>query len=266
MFANERQAKIREILKSQNAVTTMALSQKFGVSVETIRKDLLLLEKNNELVRVHGGAVLAGSVKPYANLSKRLEEQKGEKRELSLLAAKLVQEGDILALDSGSTAIELAEVLMKQFEHLTIVTYSMDVFERVSRHPYFDIILCGGHFLREENAFYGGFTLSVLENTHVSKVFLCPSAVSLKNGICDYQPQLYEIQKKLITIGDEVIVLADSSKYERSALLKNCPMSAKYKYVSDSGLPEEIKEIYRNNDIHIITREDEIDEGFINFK
>lgn len=231
----------------------MALSQKFGVSVETIRKDLLLLEKNNELVRVHGGAVLAGSVKPYANLSKRVEEQKDEKRELSLFAAKLVQEGDILALDSGSTAAELAEVLAKQFERLTIVTHSMDVFERVSRNPHFDIILCGGHFLKEENAFYGSFVQSALERTHVNKVFLAPSAVSLKNGICDFQLQLYEIQKKLLTIGDEIIVLADSSKYERSALLKISPVSAKYKYVSDSGLPEEIKEIYRKNEIHIIT-------------
>lgn len=253
LFANERRMKIYEILKVQGAVTTLALSQKFRVSVETIRKDLLVMEQNNALIRVHGGAVRTGSVKTYANLSERLEDKKDEKRALSYLAAKLVHEGDILAIDSGSTAIELTEVLIEQFQKLTIITHSTDVFERVNTQSDFEVLLCGGHYLREERAFYGSFVQDMLEKVHVNKVFLFPHAISLKNGICEYLPQLYEVQKRLIQTGDEIIVLADSSKYEKNALLKVCDMKSSFKYVTDAALPEKLKEIYKNNDIQIIT-------------
>jgi DeoR/GlpR family transcriptional regulator of sugar metabolism len=246
------------MVHTQSAVTTTELIEKFGVSIETIRKDLILLEKSNELDRVHGGAVIKATAGHWLDLSKRINANKSEKAELSSLAMELLNEGDTIAVDSGSTALEFSEMLKERFNSLTIVTHSMDVFNKIHSHKDFNVILCGGYFLSDENAFYGAFTIKMLEDIHVGKVFILPSAVSIKNGICDYQPLLFEIQKKLITVGDEIIVMADSSKYEKNALLKICSINEKYVYISDSALPEKIKEIYRNNNINIITNKDEI--------
>ncbi len=258
MLANARKNKICKLLKEQSAVTTAALAKKFGVSIETIRKDLLSLERENELVRVHGGAVLKAAARPYWELSKRMDDKRPEKKEISRLAAKFIQNGDVIAIDTGSTAVEFIEVLMEQFDALTIVTHSMDVFQRAHDFKNFNILLCGGYFLNHENSFYGTFAKDMLDNIHVSKVFIFPWAVSLGNGICDMQHQLADMQRKLLTVGDEVIVLADSSKYEKSALIKVADMNPNYIYIADSCLPNEVKEVYQNNNITIVTGEDEI--------
>lgn len=254
MIADIRREEICNLLKSHSAVSTTMLAERFGVSIETIRKDLLFLEKEFRLVRVHGGAVANSTSKPYQNLSKRMNDMRTEKFEISSIASSYVKNGDVIAIDTGSTAIEFINVLKDRFDSLTIITHSMDVFQRACNHKNFNIILCGGYYLREENSFYGSIAKDMLDNIHVEKAFIFPYALSLKNGICDLNPQLSEIQKKLISISDSVIVLADSSKYEKSALLKVSDMNPRYIYISDSKLPKEIKEVYKDNEINIITK------------
>lgn len=258
MLANERRSLIAEIVKTQSAVTTAELMEKFSVSFETIRKDLMVLEKSGELTRVHGGAVKKATSGQWYNLPKRIVANKKEKMELSSLAMRIIDEGDTIAVDAGSTALEFAEELKMNFSSLTIVTHSLDVFNKINGHKNFNVILCGGYFLSEENSFYGALTIKMLDDIHVNKVFIFPSAVSIKNGICDYNQLLFEIQKKLITIGDKVFVLADSSKFEKTALLKISHLNEGFIYISDSSLPAKIKEIYKNNNISIITQMNEI--------
>ena len=111
MFAKERQQKIYLILKEKNAVTTSALVELFGVSIETVRRDLLEMEQNGLLIRVHGGAVLNSDMKPYMNLPDRNKMQVEQKNDLALNALKFISEGDIIGVDTGSTAISFAKAL-----------------------------------------------------------------------------------------------------------------------------------------------------------
>lgn len=252
MIADFRKRRICELLKEHSAVTTVSLAEKFNVSIETIRKDLLALEKAGELSRVHGGAVSKSASLGYTELSERMENMLREKREMSEAAARFIQNGDSVAIDTGSSAKEFIEVLKTRFDKLTIVTHSREVFERAVGFKSFEIILCGGYFMKSENSFYGDFALDMLDNIHTCKAVIFPAALSLKNGICDCNPQLAAMQKKMIASADEVIVAADSSKYEKSALIKAAEMSTAYTYVSDSEISEEIYEIYKNNDIKLI--------------
>lgn len=260
MLTDERRKIICEMVNSLNAVSTVNLSKKFNVSIETIRKDLLFLEKTNKLLRVHGGAMALTTQRPNLNYTERLDDNIKGKCELAKLAAKLVNNGDIISIDSGCTSIEFIKALMDHLDTLTIITNSIDVFEIARNYKNFNILLCGGYFMREENAFYGTFTLEMLENLHVNKSFIFPSTVSLKNGICSYNEQLYEVQKKYVKMSDKIIILADSGKFEKSAMLKLCNMNEKHIYVTDSGLGKEIKEIYKDNGIKIITSEDDFNE------
>lgn len=253
MFAENRQNKIIEKLQKNGAVTTADLVKEFDVSVETIRRDLLYLEQQGLLKRVHGGAVENQNMKQYASLNVRNEEFSEEKRTLSENAVKFVNEKDIISIDSGSTASCFSQALKENFSDLTVVTHSLDVFNILSNHKDFKVILCGGHFLRGENAFYGGLTLDMLCKTHVQKAFIFPSAVSIEFGICDYQEECYQVQRQMLKCADEVYILADSSKFEKSALLKLDDLKSEYTYVTDDRLSKGLENLYQENGIKIFT-------------
>lgn len=255
MLAKERQDKIYTMLCRNGAVTTVDLMQQLAVSNETVRRDLLAMEQRGLLTRVHGGAVAKGSMKQFSELQQRNREYSREKSTLSRTAAELVQEGDVIAVDSGSTAIAFAAVLKERFSRLTVVTHSWDVAECLREHRDFRVILCGGEYLKRENAFYGTLTLDTYEKLHFQKAFVFPSAVSLAFGIYDYQSSLYPIQRQLIKGADRVFILADSSKFEKQALLKLDDMRSEYIYVTDDALPEELKRLYQENGIRLITGE-----------
>lgn len=253
MFAKERQDQIYAMLRKDGAVTTAKLVSQFEVSIETIRRDLLQLEQAGKLRRVHGGAIPNSNTKPYPELAQRNKEYQTQKTELSQQAANFVCEGDILAIDSGSTAISLAQVLKERFQKLTVITHSLDVFEILHDHRAFSVILCGGWFLNQERAFHGPLTLGMLQSLHSQKAFIFASAISLKTGICDHNPQLHPIQQQLLRTADQVFILADNSKFEKSALLKVDDMRQEYIYVTDSGLSTELMRLYKENNIQIIT-------------
>lgn len=255
MFAKERQDKIYEMIQKNGAVTTSTLTQAFGVSVETIRKDLLNMERKGQLIRVHGGAVAKNDMRPILKLQERNKECSDQKMSLSLKALEFISEGEIIGVDAGSTAISFAEVLKEKFSRLTVVTYSLDVFNILCNHKDFSVILCGGHFMKHENTFYGTLTLDMLNTLHVQKSFIFPSAVSLEYGICDYNKEFYLVQKQLIKSSDDIFILADSSKFEKKALLKVDDMRTDYVFISDSDLPEELRVLYRENNIRIYTGE-----------
>lgn len=251
MLAKERQDKIRAILQRDGAVTTSALMEEFQVSIETVRRDFLQMEQKGLLTRVHGGAVLSGEMGTFHNLEYRNKAYSEQKKELARIAAGFVSDGDYIGVDSGSTAVAFAEALKEQCSRLTIVTHSVDVFEVLRNYKDFNVILCGGFYLREENAMYGSMALEMLEGLHLQKAFIFPSAISMECGIGDFQPELFQVQKKMKEIADSVFVLADSSKFEKKALLKLADMRPEYTYITDSLLPKELKRIYEENGITV---------------
>lgn len=256
MLAQKRQSMIQKILQKDGAVTAARLVELLGVSVETVRRDLLNMERQGLLKRVHGGAVQVGGMYPYLVLEEdRNRTHSGEKRELALAAASFVEEGDCVGIASGSTTLEFARVLKERFTRLTVVTYSASICELLCDHADFTVILCGGHYRKEGRSFYGDLTMQMLERIHVKKGFIAPSAISLEGGIGDFDARSVPLQRKLLEHSDQVYILADSSKYERTALLKLADLSPEYHYITDSGLPEGMKKLYEQNGISIVAGE-----------
>lgn len=253
MFANERHSIILEMIQSSGAVTTAKLVEHFGVSIETVRRDLLTMEQSGKLTRVHGGAVAKSDMKPYKELAQRNKEFSDEKYQLSRKAMEFISEEDIIGIDSGSTAIFFAEMLKEHFSKLTCITHSMDVFQTLCNYKEFSVVLCGGHFIREENAFFGELTRNMLSCLHMQKAFIFPTAISLEHGIFDYQKELYQIQKQMIKSADKVFMLADSSKFEKTGFLKLGETETEHVYITDSQLPDAIVNLYKENGITVHT-------------
>lgn len=252
MFAIERQDKIKELLEQNGRVTIPELVTLFDTSHETVRKDLVYLEQQNVLKRIYGGAV---RVEPYYDrrtLSARKTERAEQKLELCRCAVELIQENDMIAIDEGSTGITLAQVIATRFRKLTVLTHNLEVFRILSESSPYEVYLCGGKFIREENAFAGHITGMAAALLHTQKAFLCPASVSLKFGITDYGEAFIPIQQGYAANTDKVIVLADSLKYETCSPYKICELHKELTLVTDSCLEDDIFGTYRDAGMDII--------------
>lgn len=195
MFADERKNKIIAMLENRPSITTSELTELFQVSLETIRRDLEYLENQGALKRVHGGAIAIGHLKNYASIQERSAEHQPEKRHLALTACSYIQEQDFIALDAGTTTLELASLICERFHELTVLTHSLDIIKILSRKETIRTVLAGGFYLPQENCFCGHLTQDLIRQLHVSKCFIAPAAVSLDYGISDHMPELIMIQR-----------------------------------------------------------------------
>ncbi|QHT58787.1 DeoR/GlpR transcriptional regulator [Paenibacillus lycopersici] len=252
MFANERYAAIVELLEKQSSVTVAELMELFGVSIETVRRDLAHLERQQALARVHGGAVSHKQRKPFAKLEARITDNTALKNRLAEIAARYISENDMIAIDSGSTAMELAAVIKGRFRQLTVVTNSPEVFGCLSGAEGIELIQIGGRYHKDEKAFYGHMALDAIRRLHYAKVFICPSAISLRHGASEFVHELFEIQRAYMRNADEIFLLADSSKFETVAAVKLCDLSPSLMLITDDRLPENVLTLYQKQSLRII--------------
>lgn len=252
MFANERYKKISDLIKSNGSVTTNELMDEFSVSIETVRRDLLSMEKQGLLQRVHGGAVATGQMMPYHGLAERMKENSPKKEELARIDASYVNNGDIISMDSGSTPIYFAKALKARLSSVTVVTNSLDVLNELGGYKDFKVIGTGGNYNNDENCFYGSLAIDTINRIRVQKAFIFPVAISLSGGICNHTSDFVLLQREMIRSSDSVFVLADSSKFEKSDLFKQSEMLESYTYITDSGLSPSLQAMYRENNINIV--------------
>lgn len=255
MLANQRHETILNLLRENGAVTASNLVKILRVSLETVRRDLKELESRGLLSRVHGGAVTRSDMKTFLDLDSRTSQFSAQKENLAQRAIEFVSEGDVIALDCGTTAIPFAECLKSRFTRLTVITYSYEIFKRLCHHAEFTVLLCSGDFDRTENAFYGKHALQMMQGLHAQKAFIFPSAISLEHGIYDFQTHLYAMQMGTIDCADQVFILADSSKFEKTGLYKLADMEKSFTYITDGEISEQLLELYLENEIKIYTGE-----------
>lgn len=256
LFANERHEIICQMIKEKGSVTTSRLCREFNVSVETVRKDLLSLEKSHELKRVHGGAVRADAAR-YTTLQERSKRNIEEKLELSGLAERFIKDGDTIYVDAGSTAVQFVKVL-KKFKNLTVVTSSLDVCVELRGCYNIDLILCGGNFMEKENVFCGGLNNDMLKTVNCDKAFLFPSGISMDKGVTVFSPMFTLMYETLISRSDEVFFLADSDKFEKHATYTAAELCSEFVFITDSKLPADIKNKYRENGLTVISEKIDI--------
>jgi len=250
MLAIDRRNAIANLVNEQGSVTQAELVRLFKVSTETIRKDLLALENEKLLTRTHGGAIRVG--KGLMPLRERHKDHVVEKRELCTYALPMIQNGDVIALDEGSTCAELAKLIACTFYNLTIATHSLEIFNILRENPGFELILLGGRFIREEMACAGMLTLSMIEQMHFDKCFLFPSGISLKFGLTDCQEAMTQVQRAYISRSSQVYVLAYSQRFETAESIKLDDVNPAYTYITDAALPTEIYNSYKERNLTVI--------------
>lgn len=222
MYAAQRREKILEILQEQSYVQVSELSKIFGVSEVTIRKDLKELRKNGYVERSYGGATLSrngcryydDAVAPFSSTSQLLSESKSL---IAKAASKLVSQGETLFLDSSSTTMHLAMIL-KNMSDISVITNSIPIFEQFKEYKSGTLIGIPGILNPLTQSFIGTYAENIIKELKANKVFISPKAI-IHQGLRDNSMNEASIRRMMIDSSQEVIVLADHSKFHNHRTL-----------------------------------------------
>lgn len=253
MFAQERHRAIVQKLESEKSVKASELMELFGVSFETIRRDLEFLEAEGLLKRVHGGAM--SKRMDYSReipLTVRETAFRKEKAELAEIACRYVSEGQSIALDVSTTNTEFAHLLKSKFEKLTVITNSLPIANCLVSMPHYTIVLIGGVMHNAEQSIIGDLAEQFAARFHPDVFFMSMSGVTLAEGITDYGLGEIQVKKTMLKSAKRTIALADSSKFDCVSLTKICGCRDVERFVTDSGIDREIVERYKRSGVEIV--------------
>ncbi|MFC5450331.1 DeoR/GlpR family DNA-binding transcription regulator [Paenibacillus aestuarii] len=241
---------IMEVLLAQKEVTVVELSERLEVTGKTIREDLAKLEEKGLLVRVHGGAVLAQSDQ-FGILSAKepIVKYENEKTEIAELALRYIQPRDIIALDGGSTTLEIARKLDNQ--PLTVVTNDLFIISELVYKDQIRLVVPGGYRLR--NMLAGPEAAQYIRRLNIQKTFLSATGVHLQHGFTIYTNDLVDFKRALIDASATVYGVADHYKFGQCALRTFATLSEVSMILTDSALPAATSEQFRQAGVPVET-------------
>lgn len=251
MTTAERRSLILRKLEEENQVSVVELSKDFGVSEVTIRNDLGSLEEKNLLVRARGGALKASLITGDLKLSEKNKKNLKEKKAIAKAALKLIEEGDTLLIDSGSTTEELAKQLTN-YKSLTVVTNALNIVSHLTDNPNISVIVPGGVLRHHSFSLVGLASEQKLNEYYCDKLILGVDGIDVTHGI--YTPHLEEanLNRAMIEISKKVIVITDSSKFGRRGLTKIASIDKISTIITDSGLPLDQRKVLQSYGIEVI--------------
>ncbi|HET7015397.1 MAG TPA: DeoR/GlpR family DNA-binding transcription regulator [Streptosporangiaceae bacterium] len=241
MLAVERRERILRSLERSAAVSTDEFAAELGVSPETVRRDLIQLERRGMLRRVHGGAAPLArparltSAEPV--YSERVLEQFEAKQAIGLAAAALVQPGQTVVIDVGTTCLEVARALPHDLR-ATIATPSLLVAAELSTRPQVQVLMAGGRVRAGDLACSGAETIDFFRDLHADVAFLGSGALSPGAGLTDYNRDEVPTKRMILARAEKVLALVDSSKFDRVAPYRVCDLSELDGVVAETSLPE----------------------------
>ena len=222
MYAEERQHAIAGLVAERGRVAVTAVAERFGVTTETVRRDLAVLERAGLLRRVHGGAVPAGTALTLVEtgLGERRETRTEAKRKIASAALDLLPgvDGSII-LDGGTTTAALAEVLPPD-RRLYVATNSVPIAARLSATPGATLHLLGGRVRGITQTAVGDATVRAMADLRVDVAFLGTNGISPGHGFSTPDEAEAATKRAMVAAAQRVIVLADSSKLGREHLVR----------------------------------------------
>src|SRR6476661_8070604 len=237
MLPTQRRQAILAELRQAKAVSAEELARRFGVSLETIRRDLRGLRDRGLLERVYGGALSVRSSE--GDFATRSSLHSPRKQAIARLAATLVEPDDTIVIDIGTTALEVARALPEAFRG-RVLTNSVPVAMALADRAEIDLLLCGGQVRRGDAACYGAQAEAFFADFYADKAFLGSGGVHAQAGLTDYHPPEVATRRTIIAHAAASYVLADSSKLGAIAVHRVCPLSRVTAVLTDSEASAEV--------------------------
>jgi DeoR/GlpR family transcriptional regulator of sugar metabolism len=246
----ERHRKIVELVNERSSIRVTELSSIFNVTEETIRRDLEKLEKENLLMRSHGGAVSLGEEESEISYIEREITNAAEKKAIALEAIRTIEPGDQIVLDASTTAWYMAKELPDM--PLTVLTNSIKVAIELSKKEQIRVISTGGTLLSQSLSYVGPLAERSLSAYHVNKAFLSCKGVHLENGLSDFNELQALVKKQMMGIADETVLMVDSSKFGIRSFTQIALLSSIDSIITDANMNENTRKQLEDKGIEVI--------------
>lgn len=247
MISAERRERIKTILLKKKSVTVADMAQMFEVSTETIRRDFEALSAEGFLIKSYGGATL--SVRKNIAVSQKIKSgiMTETKKRMAKEAAKLVRPNDCIFLDHSTTVYEICEELAGM--PLTVMTNSLAVMTRMADQPGIRLVIPGGNFDTNSQALFGLETVRYLKCHSFDKAFLSCRALDIRRGLSDAEEMIAEMRRNIIRSSDYNCLLADHTKWGKSAFVQTCDYGDIHCIITDKEPDETWTQFFAEQDI-----------------
>lgn len=253
MHEKERHRIILSVVQEKPVATVPEMVDLTGSSEATIRRDIATLHLQKKLRRVRGGAE---SINPpqYLGLAGRpfsVNEtiNSAQKRAIALAAVELCDDGDAIIINGGTTTFQMVHPLATR--RMEIFTNSFPIAEHLLKHSKNSIMLPGGTLYREQNIILSPFENDVTRNFYAKRVFIGAHGIG-PLGLLEADPLIIQAEQKLMNQADELVVLADSSKFKTRSSLILCPLISITTLITDEGLDDRAASMLEAADIKLI--------------
>lgn len=259
--AVERRMEIVSVVNQEGKARVEDLAAMFSVSSVTIRSDLSFLEKNGYVVRSHGAAIPNVGVIAELTVHEKRRQNAGIKALIGREAARLIECGDTVILDSGTTTREIAASLKsKALENVVVMTNGLDVAMELASAPGVEVLMSGGVLRKNALSFSGSQSESCLKNYRFDKVFLGVDGIDLRVGITTHSEPEASLNRLMCEISGQVIAVADSSKFGK----RSCHIIREFGdidiLVTDSDIPEDYLQSLKEMKVEVIIVDKEKEE------
>ena len=256
LFREERLRLIMEMVYTEKKVFVKELADKFGKSSSSIRLDLTELESRGLINRTHGGAILAEMIDNSFVVDKnflRLREEtaKAEKQRIGKAVIELINDGDSIMIDGGSTTYYVAKNLHKR-RGLTIITTSFNMLPILLEISDAKIYLTGGLIQRYFEDLIGDISIDSIRRFKPNNVIIGIDGMSIKNGFTSTESSMKQIKKQMKSVGEKTIVVADSTKIGKVCLYNVSDINDVDAVVTDTGASHEFVQSFNEYDTNLI--------------
>jgi DeoR/GlpR family transcriptional regulator of sugar metabolism len=240
MLVETRRRRLLELVSRQGFATLDELVRTLHVSESTVRRDLEALDTAGSVKRTHGGAVYSGEVRSMPAFDDRTATAAAEKRAIGQATGALIEDGDTVLLDGGTTTLEVARALVGR--RLQVVTNSLPIAQLLASSQQTDLILIGGYIYPRTGVAMGPLAIATMQDIRVRKAILGAGGI-VADGIYNSNLMLVETERQMMACGQEVVIVADQTKFGRLALARLCGLGEVHRLVTDPGLPHEFRSI-----------------------
>ncbi|HTL19774.1 MAG TPA: DeoR/GlpR family DNA-binding transcription regulator [Steroidobacteraceae bacterium] len=250
LLIEERRRRIRELLREEGRVTVDALAARFGISPVTIRADLSILESAGALTRTHGGALSL----PDADQSLDVKQlqHRAEKQRIAAAAADLIRDGETLILDSGTTTAQIARrIRTLDLKSINVITNALNIAALLIEVPSVRLIVPGGILRRESNSLSGPMAETALATLRADRLYLGADGVDPQIGVMTPHLAEAELNAKMIGIAQQVVVVADSSKFARRNISLIARVEQLHMLITDRAAPQDAVEQLRQRGVEV---------------
>jgi DeoR/GlpR family transcriptional regulator of sugar metabolism len=246
----QRRLEISELFADRRVVRIDELADRFGVSRETIRRDLITLENRGLVQRVHGGGVSPEIDSREPSFQERLALHSAQKTAMAKLAAQLIGEAGTLFLDLGTSVARITDFIPQTFSG-QVITNSVLAASRLGQRDQIDVMVSGGRMRHGDLALSGPHAAELLNDVFVEIAFLGSGGVHPSHGLTDFYPDEVAIRRIVIGNARSTYVMADSSKIGRVATQRVCPLDQVTGIITDSEADPDLLRDLRTTGIEV---------------